>query len=77
MAGIDVFDQKPIYIDRMGTMQDPIKVNSVVSTGFASFGSKTIREGKAAGTSGVFASSRTRSLEMRRAQPGMEVVVEG
>lgn len=31
MAGIDVFDQKPLKLDRMGTMQDPIQVNSVVS----------------------------------------------
>ncbi|KAL7417267.1 cytochrome c oxidase, partial [Mrakia frigida] len=30
MAGIDVFDQKPIQMDRMGTMQDPITVNGVI-----------------------------------------------
>jgi len=32
MAGIDVFDQKPIQMDRIGTMQDPITVNGVVSS---------------------------------------------
>lgn len=32
MAGIDVFDQKALEMTKMGTMQDPVLVNSVVST---------------------------------------------
>jgi hypothetical protein len=30
MAGVDVFDMAPVEVGRMGTMEDPIKVNSIV-----------------------------------------------
>ncbi|CED84102.1 Cytochrome c oxidase, subunit Vb/COX4 [Phaffia rhodozyma] len=30
MAGIDVFDMKPVLVDRMGTMADPIPVHAII-----------------------------------------------
>lgn len=34
MAGVDVFDMAPVEVTRMGTLVDPIKVNSVVRPPF-------------------------------------------
>lgn len=33
MAGVDVFDMAPVEVGRMGTLADPIKVNSIVRPG--------------------------------------------
>lgn len=31
LEGVDVFDMKPLQVDRLGTMKEPIKVYSLVS----------------------------------------------
>lgn len=33
MEGVDVFDMKPLEMDRIGTMENPIKIYSLVSMG--------------------------------------------
>lgn len=53
LEGVDVFDMKPLQVDRLGTMKEPIKVYSLVSLGIhcyctARFGALLVTGVKAA-----------------------------